>query len=209
MRRERLNSFKSCGESPIVDIDPVFYRVDGRMAIKVEVLLTNRTINWPFKCACCGGPPETAIEIEYTRQVGHSERVYRYLVPACTVCSIHSVPKRTRLLLFFWVSIAGVLIFTEVRAKWDGRAGWFFFAWFAVQLFLFIKFWVKEADRKARETMTPTCTAKSFVFFMRNVPFTWFKSLPVSDIFWFQNDDYGRAFSELNQGVLLKPEAKP
>src|SRR5579883_3455178 len=57
-----------------------------------EVNLSARIIHWPDLCACCSGPPDTHVNISYTRRTG--VRVIRtqtksWAVPYCRRCLSH------------------------------------------------------------------------------------------------------------------------
>jgi hypothetical protein len=59
-------------------------------AIRVQV--SARTLNWPQKCACCGGPANTTLRLRQTRFAGPQGEPHRegyWEAPYCTDCLAH------------------------------------------------------------------------------------------------------------------------
>jgi hypothetical protein len=185
------------------------------MSTRIEVVQTGRKIVWPPMCACCGEEAETNIEIEYKRPQPSADQVFHHHVPACTICSIHSVPKKTGIwvLIFSVLLVPGFLFMGFVISLELDKARTFVgltfsIVWLAADVFLLVRLLQMDARRKAREVMKPTCSAKIFVAFYVSVPFGFFKAPPPSHIFLFANDSYARDFAELNHGVESGPKKR-
>ena len=177
------------------------------MSTCIEVPLNRRQqIIWPLVCACCGEHADTKVEIEYKIPQPSVDLVFRHQVPACNICSIHSVRKKTGIwvLLFGLLLVLGLVFSLGINYERNLWGIPFFILWFAADTFLLIKLLQMDAGRKARETMKPACSAKSFVSFYVLARFRFFTDPPTSHFFLFANDSYARAFADLNHGVETK-----
>jgi hypothetical protein len=148
-------------------------------------------------------------------QMMQVDRIFRHHVPACNICSIHAVPKKTGLwvLLFGLLLVLGFFISFGVVSEGNFWGIPFFILWLAADIFLLIKLLQMDAGRKAGEVMKPACSAKDFVSFdvsyiSESVPLQFFRAVTQLQTFLFANDSYARAFAVLNYGVEIKSKKR-